>query len=345
VLERLPVRRARVFTGQTHSGMYNHHADIVKFHDRYYCSWHNGLSGECLPGQRIMISSSADGIGWTPAKCTVPGDPDAGIIPQAGGLYADDAQMVLYVRTRKGAGPAGSTERSCSVIVDAWVSADGESWATRPGIISAGRMNNIHEAPRPTASGSLLSSGAIDGKPVAYRWDPREPAREPEIIGMPEPDEADLVFGEHTWYQTDDGTIVVFCRDCAGSGYLFVAFSRDDGATWTKPCISDFPDADSKVYAGRLPDGRFYIVGNSHWKVGDRSRLMIAIANDGLKFGEMHVLLEDPPQMRQEGRFKNRGYQYPSAVVDEGKLLVAYSVNKEDIECGYIDHRVMPSAV
>jgi len=155
---------------------------------------------------------------------------------------------------------------------------------------------------------------------------------------MPPPDkDAKLLYGEGTWYQTDDGTIFLYTRDEGQSLHLYVAVSEDDGLTWTAPTLSDFPDSMSRVYAGRLPDGRFYLAGNSYLKLLDRMHLMISISKDGYKFDKMYTLLDDPTAQRRKGLLKCHGYQYPCCLIDGDKMLIGYSINKEDIECGIIN--------
>ena len=41
------------------------------------------------------------------------------------------------------------------------------------------------------------------------------------------------------------------------------------------------------------------------------------------------------------GTLKNDGYQYPSCLVDGERLLIGYSVNKEDMEVGIVDTKAL----
>lgn len=99
---------------------------------------------------------------------------------------------------------------------------------------------------------------------------------------------------------------------------------------------TDFPDSMSRVRAGRLRDGRYYLIGNAYAKLLDRGHLMLTLSDDGFRFDSMFSLLEEPTAQRAFGLLKVNGYQYPVAIEDEGRLIVAYSVNKEDIECGIV---------
>ena len=119
--------------------------------------------------------------------------------------------------------------------------------------------------------------------------------------------------------------------------HAHVVRSTDDGKTWGPMFMTDFPDSMSRVYAGRLPDGRFYLIGNSFPKLLDRMHLMISISEDGAKFSKMYTLVDHPTAQRVKGTLKVHGHAYPCGLVDGDRLLVGYSVNKEDIECGIVE--------
>ncbi len=49
------------------------------------------------------------------------------------------------------------------------------------------------------------------------------------------------------------------------------------------------------------------------------------------------MLVEGNTTRRVNGRHKEDGYHYPNCYPDGNKLVVTYSVNKEDIEVGILD--------
>ena len=69
----------------------------------------------------------------------------------------------------------------------------------------------------------------------------------------------------------------------------------------------------------------------------NRNVFTIALSDDGSKFSKMYRLIDEPTRQRYKGHLKVDGYQAPSCVVEGERLLVAFSVNKEDIEIGMID--------
>jgi hypothetical protein len=92
----------------------------------------------------------------------------------------------------------------------------------------------------------------------------------------------------------------------------------------------------SRVHAGRLADGRHYLCNNAFPTLLDRRHLMLLLSTDGLTFDKAYVLVDDPTSQRLKGMLKADGYQYPCCLPEDDRLLVAYSVNKEDIECGVV---------
>ena len=121
------------------------------------------------------------------------------------------------------------------------------------------------------------------------------------------------------------------------SGKLALSFSDDEGETWSELLRTDFPNTYSRAYAGRLNDGRFYICGNSYDRLLDREHLLITLSDDGYVFNRQYVLIEGETSRRINGRHKEDGLHYPNSIVDGDRLIVIYSVNKEDICFGILD--------
>jgi hypothetical protein len=69
----------------------------------------------------------------------------------------------------------------------------------------------------------------------------------------------------------------------------------------------------------------------------NRRRLTLSLSKDGRIFDEMFVLLDATTRRRIEGMHKESGYQYPQTLVHEDTMLIAYSINKEDIEVGILE--------
>jgi len=348
---RAPMERFSVFNSTPQTGTYNHHSQLVKWRGRFYFAWSNGKIDEDHPGQRVLISSSEDGRDWSEPKCIASGDEDTGRVLSVIGLLADDEKLVAYARTEwnlahaKNPGMSSHDVEQTPSRVDVFWTTDGEAWNEK---ILIDEPVQFFEGPRPTAGGRLMSGMSENGVPGVCIWDGADPLAEPRRVTLPYagktgedywagPQAGIYPYGESSWYQTDDGRMWLFHRDESASGYLWIALSEDDGETWTEPMRSDMPDSMSRVYAGRLSDGRFYLVGNSVRQLMDREHLMLSISADGATFDRMYQLIEEPTRQRFKGTLKVDGYQYPVGLVDGDRLLIGYSVNKEDIECGILD--------
>ena len=97
---------------------------------------------------------------------------------------------------------------------------------------------------------------------------------------------------------------------------------------------TNIPDSPSKAVAGTLPNGKIYLIGNQiRGKTHNNFRdpLVISLSSDGKTFDWAAALLHGTPPLRYPGHAKNRGFQYPSAMVLGNSLWVIYSINKEDV--------------
>lgn len=144
---------------------------------------------------------------------------------------------------------------------------------------------------------------------------------------------------EPSQYVRTDGSIVMLFRDQSSTFRKLVSYSHDRGLTWSKPVVTNIPDARTKQCAGNLPDGSAYMVG---CPVNGKQRypLVLMLSKDGLCFNKAALLrsggTSDLPPRRYEGRYKTLGYSYPKAIVHDNRLWVGYSVNKEDVVCTII---------
>jgi hypothetical protein len=154
-----------------------------------------------------------------------------------------------------------------------------------------------------------------------FEWQHVPLAGEPPFDRMDEP----------TWYQGPDGAIHMIIRDNNRSRKLIRAVSRDGGRTWGKPVLTDYPDATSKNFTGKLSNGWYYLINNPN--PAARDPLTISFSRDGWEFAKPLAIRRGAPARRVAGRAKGSGsLQYPHAIEHGGSLWVIYSVNKEDIE-------------
>jgi hypothetical protein len=349
------MQRHSVFKTSTELGTYNHHQNVVKWKDEYWCGWDNSMVNEEWPGQRTFISHSKDGIEWSPRILVADGDQEKGMLRNLGGLYVKGDTLYAFIQEKwdiaHATSPGMSTHDNTKVSYrnDIWATKDGTNWKMVKKEYVDTRW--MFENPRLTNEGRLMGPTTDRlGRPGVLLWPGDDPLQVPKMIMQPwhgsealteayyeGHDVGRFIYGEATWYADDDNRIWMYWRDESASEYLGLTLSEDGGETWTEVMRSNFPDSMSRTFAGRLHDGRFYQVGNSTRVLMDRNFFAISLSDDGAKFNKMYQLVTKQTKQRFQGHLKCHGYQYPSCLVDGEKLLIVYSVNKEDIECGIVD--------
>jgi len=137
------------------------------------------------------------------------------------------------------------------------------------------------------------------------------------------------VLCEGSFVQLDDGSITMLLR--SSTDRLWYSRSVDEGETWSTPAPSDFTDSVAKFHLGRLPDGRFYYVGNPSTQREYRTLLVLSLSTDGEDWTDSYILRNEATAPVFDGIYKDSGYQYPHSMVLDEHLYVVYSVNKEDV--------------
>ena len=347
IFPNVPVVTSKIYRGNEDYA-YSHHHTICKFKDRYVVSWSNGFRHEDHFGQEVHYSWSADGITWEPYKVlarTEYNENDTiGIVRNNAGVIAFGDKLYAYVGVCKSTGNTGMGTyhmNSKTMWLDVYETEDLVKWKHHERI-----ADDIYlfEAPRPTIEGNLLCCGNdINDKQqgLVLLWEKgMKPDEKPLMVKMPKSTDG-ILPQQGTWYQGKDGKIWMHVRDGSISMRLALSFSEDGGRTWTEALRTDFPNTFSRAYAGRLSDGRYYIVGNNYDHYLDRTHLMVAISEDGEIFNRMHTLLNTPTRRRIDGYHKEDGFHYPNCMVDDGKLFVVCSENKEDIVVAIVDEKCL----
>lgn len=353
---RLPVER-QVIGIPTDGWSYAHHASLGVFQDKLFAMWSNGRHNEDDVGQRVMIAHRENGV-WTEprvlADSVTTGNPFH--VLTAAGMNTFGDTVIAYI---------GSYEYDASQLdengdrphKDAYhtntrlgyvTSADGIRWS---GVTWMDLTMIPNHGPRATRSGRLIISGNIS---FPYTDDPS--GRTGYTVtgiyghsfkGRPVVDDSETIHRvtkengfsanlicEGAFYQTDDEVLHMLLR--SNSGRLWCTESHDDGRTWQSPYPTQFTDDNSKFDVGRLPDGRFYYVGNSVPNQGRRNPLMLCLSDDGVNFDTQVVLCDGEYHKQFEGLYKGGMYAYPHTVVADGCLWIIYSKCKEAIEVACI---------
>ena len=336
--------------------LYAHHPSIAHFKGKYYAVWSCGRVTEDDTGQFVMLSVSENGSEWSPPSPLIaPADlgKPQGVITAAG-LYAGKDKLNLYFgcyeylpqyveqgQTR----PQGDAHHQNTTLY-VMTTADGTAWNT-PLDLNIPIVPN--HPPQKTSSGRLIISGNIS---FPYT-DDKNGIRGFNISGIygsyfddtPYFDDSDSIWKvsahngwldkgmlvcEGSFYQTDDKVIHMLLR--TNTDRLWCTESRDDGATWSTPFKTDFRTDASKFHFGRLPDGRFYAVGNFCFNGYKRDPLHLCLSSDGESFNTCYVLRDEPHTPFRADSRKGGLYGYPHSLVHNGYLYVIYSKHKEEIE-------------
>lgn len=270
--------RTVVYYGNEFNGSYNHHNQINKFKGKYYYAWSNGFRNEEDAGQRVLISSSDDCRSWSDPTVVLDVEPGSQWAHNCVAMYSTQQYLYILIMSEETVHDETATGmrriKPEEAYIDAYRSEDGIHF--EKAFSYGNRIKWIFEAPRLTQEGRLLCicSTKHEG-PAILLWPGDNICEQPEFIRVPEPDGASFPYGESTWYQLDNGRIMVFWRDEGSSCRAYFNYSDDGGRTWSVPMLTDIPDSMSRLYAGRLKDGRYYLVNNAISLLLDRRPLML----------------------------------------------------------------------
>lgn len=338
--QQLPVTRATVFRGDDETRAYNHHQTITKFGDKYVASWSSGFLNEDFVGQEVHFAWSRDAIEWSKDGVVAPTPVESNLVRNNVGLYASGGRLYCYV------GVAQQIRRDVADVelsiikelrLEVYSTTDLKNWKQLNSNI--GKDVYLFEGPRETLDGKLMCCGwdLTDHHGKILIWDDASrPDKEPRMVRLEQSKDGVLPI-QGTWYQTQDHRIWAYFRDDGLSCRLGLTWSDDGGDNWADLVYTDFPNTYSRAYAGKLADGRYFIVGNNYDILLNRRHMLIALSNDGRKFDRQYTLLQTNATRRVNGRHKEDGCAYPNCYVDGNKLLTIYSVNKEDIEVSTVD--------
>ena len=323
-------------------GAFNHYATLIFHNGRFYAMWGNHWHGEDGPGQRVLYSSSEDGIKWAPPAEIFP--PPGPILPRGedgpymnpdrwvevdGKLYA-----VAYVH-RPGSYPIARELAGDGTLGEPFLVRDLPAKATLPKFMPAPLRN-------PEIAAKI---NKWYGDNDAVSWWSRVPDAAGERIPARGVDGAKLI--ESFAFRSKHGKVAFF-RDYSfakegktgrPSNRIYASFDDGKGG-WSVPYPTDIPDSHSRAHALTLPDGRVLLVGNqvaSRFDSGlflSREPLTLAVSPDGEFFTKVFALRTDVLKKHRFSNITGRlviGYGYPSMIVHNGMIYVLYSVNKEDM--------------
>lgn len=316
------------FSGHTLKGGVNQHNYLTFHENKYWLMWSDGPGVEDRVGQVVKYATSQDGLEWTAPKMLTPYPPNSGPSSEfyntrnpkglrwiSRGFWHYKGDLLALASLDEAAGFFGP---SLELRAFKWDGTN-ETWKD-DGLIMDNAINNF--PPKKIPSGELMMSrrgydykekgvdfmvGGIDGKDSWTVF---------PVLGT----NSELAAEEPYWWVLPDGkNLMALFRDNRQSGYLYRAFSTDNGRSWSKPVQTNFPDARSKFHGLRLSNGKYILVSNPHPK--KRDPIALSISDDGMVFAKMGYLMG------------GRQIDYPNVIEHKGYILIAFAGStKQKIE-------------
>ncbi len=302
----------------------NQHNYLVYHAGKFWVMWSDGPGVEDRVGQRVAFATSIDGLDWSKPKYITPYPPnsdtnspfyntrsDKGFRYISRGFWQRGEELLALVSLDEADKFFGASLELRAFRLDS----DNEIWKDI-GLVYDNTINNF--PPKLLPNGEWMMTRRTHDRDVYMltggvesfdQW------KTHPVVGI---GESELVPEEPYWWVLPDGNLFALFRDNAHSGFLYRAFSTDNGRTWSRPVRTDFPDAKSKFNGLQMSDGRYILVSNPNPKI--RDPLALSISNDGLVFNKMGYLIGE------------RRVDYPHVIENNGYLLVAFSGRKQSVE-------------
>jgi len=299
-----------------------HEAAIIAYKGRLFASWYNNPSHELNGYTPIRGCYSDDGgITWSQPE-TIAEDKTGRLLycPPVYGI--DDGRLYMLMNTMVGADLIHSLElyiynESSEKFDFLWSKPIPFKLNTNVVHLDNGKLmlpGRIAELDKfPNTPAVLISdSGHIDADWRLVYIQPNGDM----------PDGSALVHPEISAI-CDGCDITMFCRDDKRRVPL-VYYSHDYGESWSKAHSHDIPFSNSKIYSGRLSDGRRYVIGNLY---PGRSKLALFTGDaDKRTFNKGYII--------HDGRDEKLGYglkwHYPAVTEDNGRLYIICTVSIEN---------------
>lgn len=334
--------RVYVPDGTDSAWYYSHHPYVTKFGDNYYVFYSSGRRNEDDVSQRVMMGVSSDFKNWTTSVLVDsqrPAGAKADSVLTCAGVYLQNGKMNVYyfsydydeslLRENPDGTPLrpkAETGVSLHSVSTAYyiTTEDGVHWSAP---VSLGNQVSGNMSPILLEDGEhMIWAGHRN---VSYTtditgtsgWNRSASSIDPSAKHM-----TDVC--ESSFYQLSDGTVVMLSR--TSSDNLAACVSFDYGVTWSNSYETDFHSSVSKFMMGKLPDGRYFYLGND---ATSRNDLYIKISTDGVNFSTWYLLGAGTGYSQQKtGMYKGGGYGYCTYYMDATTLYIVYSLEKEGVE-------------
>jgi len=322
-----------IFAPTSSTNQFSNGVVMTAFKGDLYCMWQSSATDEDATDTWVAYSRSTDGgATWSQPMELCP-TISSGYC-SSGGWIATDDELVAFINTwPSNLSNGGGYTRYMS-------STDGLTWTTPADVTMAdgSTLNGIFEQdPHVLPGGRIVNAAHFQpGLHVCpiYTDDPTGKTGWKKGTFSYTDNGTQSRELEPSMYRKSDGTLVMIFRDQNSTYYKMAASSADNGETWTKAAVTNFPDSRSKQSAGNLSDGKPFIASNP---VNNKLRipLVLTLSNDGgTVFDEAYLLRsnDDIQALRFSGKAKRAGYHYPKSLVYGDYVYVSYATNKEDVQ-------------
>lgn len=296
---------------------------VTHFNGQWRVSWAANPDGEDENSgtEFVRESVSADGGDtWSAPHVLAPPLEDGTHYHSHGSYHQHDG--TLYFLAKRGPHRGGPTKAFL-------LSDDGRTWVDK-GVVTIDQATFWPmDTPQPMANGDWIMGGCSgkDGKKAAVAI---AEGGNPLAWQVQELPGQSLGYGETTVIVIDETILAISREHSLNNRGAMCRVSKDGGVTWSQPKPSDIPIARAKPYAGRLKDGRPYLVCNL-W--GRGQAYLLLGQPDALTFDRVWQLRPGKPsQPRFTGRTHRKQWAYPYAHEHDKELFIVHHNAKEDVE-------------
>ena len=309
-------------------------SDVIKLggkrvHQHNYLAWHDGLFwvmwsdgpgksngyGQVphhdLAGQVVSYATSKDGLNWSKVK-QLSSTPEEGFGWIARDFWIRDGELLALASRYKAPAYANPGLQLHAFSLESMAPT---KWKHH-GLVFDNTLNNF--APKKLPSGEWMMSRRDWKRNVYTLFGGVNSFDKWECVPLINYRGSKLAAEEPFWWVLPDKRLAAMFRDNNRGGYLYRAFSSDNGRNWSKPIQTNFPDATSKFFGVRLNDGRYALVSNANPK--KRDPMVLSISNDGIVFNKMFYLTG------------GRHVDYPHMIEHDGFLYIALATAKQTVE-------------
>ena len=332
---------------------YNHHIHCAKYYDEIHIIFTTHENAEIGYGSRIRYSKSSDnGETWSvPVVLLEAQDDSTKDYTVLGGrqsiatdfavynneLYAivDVNDLTVNPTTRIGVGVlAIKINQNATFGTPVWIDTPNGSFIA-PTEVATFPIYFFDE-PLRTSIKQYLNNGV--NNPISYfsvpNSDPLFTRLSFDSNTMAEPTVTKFPNGQYVRLWKDGSTSVTDWK---------VAQTGENGITWNEPYITGIPDVNARTRIHKLKTNEVCLIGNNQGS--DRDPLYFALSFDGFTYESADVYQIDKSLSGAvfSGQGKGRGAQHQTKIIelDNGRILIGYDINKEDVKVAIFDKPIL----